>query len=222
MRALKFLGLVLLGTAVAMVPRSAFASAELSFQVNAGPVQTFACPATGGCVNTFTAAGVTFSVDVSANNQPTISLSSSNQTTRSPLTITADYSVNDLIAPGPNYFQSFAGTLNASDSASFTQYYDAGNTLDALTTPIFTVGPFTSTSPFESFGLNHNGAFAFGTGPYSLTMLYTISLNHSASTLHPDFSSVNGSFTVPEPATLSLLGIGLIGLGNIVRRKLRA
>jgi hypothetical protein len=54
-----------------------------------------------------------------------------------------------------------------------------------------------------------------GNGPFSLTLAVTIDSHGQI-----DTTSFDNEFDIPEPAALSLLGSGLLGLGFALRKKL--
>jgi hypothetical protein len=66
-------------------------------------------------------------------------------------------------------------------------------------------GNATTTSPIPSLGT-----------PYSITQLITLTLDRGADLNYVASASVA---PVPEPATLGLLGVGLLGIGFVARRK---
>jgi hypothetical protein len=66
-----------------------------------------------------------------------------------------------------------------------------------------------------NFGSLLSGAGATGSGPYSVTLAITIDSHGLA-----DTTSFDDFLSVPEPATLSVLGAGLLALGTGLRKKL--
>jgi hypothetical protein len=60
-----------------------------------------------------------------------------------------------------------------------------------------------------------NGVGNFGSGPFALTLAVTINSDGQV-----DTTSFDNEFDIPEPAALSLLGSGLLGLGLALRKKL--
>jgi len=103
---------------------------------------------------------------------------------------------------------SFSETLSNSDTggASLTQsaYYSNTNALFAETTKIGST----------LTGSGTTGGGAGSVAPFSLTLDQTISATGAAT-----FSTDGNITSVPEPASLTLLGTGLLGLAGFARRK---
>ena len=94
------------------------------------------------------------------------------------------------------------GTLNERTLASFSATADGQAISD--------IGPITSSGAFMGTDVS---LFASGTVPYAITLQAVISHSERGT------SSFDYQVQVPEPGTVALLGLGLLGLGFARRRR---
>jgi hypothetical protein len=104
----------------------------------------------------------------------------------------------------------YGGSLSGA-GASFEQsaYYDAGNALFGQGTLIGTVG-----SGAGAYSGSVDGGWS-PSGPYSVTEILTLKTSGSGLSVFSGDFEVN----VPEPGTLALAGLALLGLAAAYRRR---
>ena len=103
------------------------------------------------------------------------------------------------------------GTINGTATVSAQSWINSSNALNAMTGSTIAQGPFSSAAFSDS-----SATTFIASNPFSLT--HQIILNVAAQ------SSTTGDFNtnIPEPGTLALLGLGLLGAGVLRRRQTKA
>jgi len=194
----------------------AHADQALYLTINGTPQAptSLVCP-TGGTTCVYTFIGAQVSVNTGSNGGvPQIALTTFTQQFAGTNTYQIDYVVNNFTPTHQNFTHTESATLAAGDNAASNIYYNGGNTLVAGGTLVDTLN-LNGGAMGISTSINANGSFVFA-APYALTdqIILTLTGDHTG--------QVTSSFntTVPEPASLMLLGSSFLGLASLVRRKL--
>jgi hypothetical protein len=124
------------------------------------------------------------------------------------------FSQNGNTITPPGWSLTFGGTLTSGSGSSVSLLAYGSNT-DAFfgnTSSIASLGPF---GPGAFSGTAGGSGAGLTTTPYSLTE--DINVSGVGNTRYSGDASLN---PVPEPASLTMIGTGLIGLAGLLRRKL--
>lgn len=155
--------------------------------------------------------GVSFP-QMGSPSQPFMDLNSINQSGGTGGTLVISLSQQGFTTiPNEAFNASIGGTKGAGGSVTYETFWDPTNTLFAQTNSLTNSGTITN-SPFANARTGLGG----GTGPFSLTQVITIT--HAAGAR---LTSFDAELSVPEPASVLLLGLALLGLGMWSRRALR-
>ena len=134
------------------------------------------------------------------------------QTWGGPHTLQIGFSDTGFDIYGGRITTNYGGTLNGiGASMEFSAYYDAGNALFGQGSLIGTVGSGTG-----AFSGSADGGWS-PNAPYSVTEILTLTTGAGMTVFSGDFT-VN----VPEPGTLALIGLALLGFAAVYRRRVPA
>lgn len=145
-----------------------------------------------------------------AADAPKMHLNSFNVSTTGAGSLTVKFTDTDFTLPLSSGLEAFVSAIGGSTTGtvnSFTTYFDETNSAFGTGTQLASLGPFSGSS--LSFADQSSTGLLPSSTPYSLTMIATIT--HSAA---GQSTSIDANIIAnPEPATIMLLGSGLIGLG---------
>lgn len=133
---------------------------------------------------------------------PALDLNSVEVTGLNAGSLTIALSDTDFLTSGTTYFtSSIGGTFLNQTSLTYSTYLGTDNQL-------FSTDTLLTSLTFQGVGAfsGGDGAWVDTTSPYSLTQVVTFSQPGASVT------SFDGQIDVPQPATLALLGLGLLGV----------
>ncbi|HWR17290.1 MAG TPA: PEP-CTERM sorting domain-containing protein [Terriglobales bacterium] len=122
-------------------------------------------------------------------------------------TILIGWTVTGFTGSGGNAHSAIGGTTGG--TVEYQAYYDNSDTAFGYANTIGALLTF-NTTPFAGAT---NGMIA-GDGSYSLTQL--VQITHAGAGV----TSYDAHLSIPEPASMTILGAGMIGLAGLFRRKL--
>ena len=195
--------------AIASIVFPILASADtITVSSSLGGSQSFTCLNPAACTFSTTLGGAVINVIGAGNSiSPTVQLTAS-EAASAAQTLTILYMASVGIS-GSNFLQSFSGTFSQGPTvtANFSSFYNN------LATLILSQNIGGAGTVFADH-INSSGSFALN-GPFTLIERYTINLPANLQS-----AGISGSFAIPEPASISLIGLCLLGLGTVLRKKL--
>ncbi len=166
-------------------------------------------------INTITGAGVPVTVtpEIDLN---TINVASGPLSTSHTLTITLEQSGLTSLLPTLSLVSGYTADLTNISNVVISTY------IDPTDSGVANAGDLLTTSSFA--GLNHSyskdvSGTATVSGPFSETEIITAVFAPGSSDLLNGSALLTPAATVPEPAALGLIGVGLMGLSMLRRRR---